>query len=648
MPKKSESFIESVRYSKVKQPAQRGFSKKKWEKSYDSTSCGTTEEERLFYSGLWFHEKFEEIRDLLKRVVYPEFSRAKLIRLEVGAINLTSNNVSKAMEHNIENTLKTGKDIFLPFNNYLIGEFAGIISASRYPLSQTLIQKPKEILRANTSKKSTETDFITWLNYKINLGTLYDLYETLLMRCIWNDWYVTRINEEILIMPANVQEFIEDAIGEARADTLASELTAWSFHIWSNLPTKIKRSLAELPFVTCEIKENEIRDFTLEVYTEELVQGAIPLEIGIEILGTEIYFQKLWKEQLPNFPGVTLRDFLNCWRVLASMAKDILLQTVDVTQDSEESLLKLSPVIHKNKLLEMISSALKISLEDAENIVKAFTFSGNVRQDLWHSPLIEVDSRKITLIIHALLYPNVLRSVEHWMTIGGLPLDRRGFIFEDYVREEILDIKYDGFYSYPDAIEFSRNEVSEEIDLVFIFGKCIYLCEIKCSLYPTEVLEMVNYKNVLCDASLQISRKAKLVWDNLEDFIEHIGCNWLARQEIQVFPFVLTNLSLGAGRLFVGIPVVDLKIFVKYFENPKIQLFAHIEDKGKVSSKHEFPFYSSVEEAQEKLPSYLFNPPQIEVYRQIFNHELKNIPNLGASSDSVFYARPFFEYDKYS
>lgn len=163
---------------------------------------------------------------------------------------------------------------------------------------------------------------------------------------------------------------------------------------------------------------------------------------------------------------------------------------------------------------------------------------------------------------------------------------------------------------------------------------------------------MVNHKDVLRDTSLQISRKVKLVQDHLEDFIKHIGCNWLAQQKIQVFPFVLTNLSLGAGRSFAGIPVVALKILVKYFENPKIQLFVQVENKGvgtsEVSARHEFPFYSSIEEAQEKLPSYLFNPPQIEVYRQIFNYELKNIPDLGASSDSVFYSRPFFEFDKYS
>jgi hypothetical protein len=64
-------------------------------------------------------------------------------------------------------------------------------------------------------------------------------------------------------------------------------------------------------------------------------------------------------------------------------------------------------------------------LRTAAQILDLLTFS-EVREELWLRPFVYVDEDEVAVLVSALSGPNLLRSIEQWMKVGGLDLDRRG------------------------------------------------------------------------------------------------------------------------------------------------------------------------------------------------------------------------------
>lgn len=86
----AESFISQVRNSQIRQPTQKGFSLNKGNTSFANITCPTTEDERLFEAGLWFHHRLEGVRNRLKTIDTTNIRRDKLIRLYAGTINFST------------------------------------------------------------------------------------------------------------------------------------------------------------------------------------------------------------------------------------------------------------------------------------------------------------------------------------------------------------------------------------------------------------------------------------------------------------------------------------------------------------------------------------------------------------------------------
>lgn len=84
------SFAKRVGSKKLlpKQPQQKEFSRKQWENEFLSTVCPSSEDERLYKSGLWFHKHFEEIGNQLNKIAKYNDKFENLIRFQVGAINI--------------------------------------------------------------------------------------------------------------------------------------------------------------------------------------------------------------------------------------------------------------------------------------------------------------------------------------------------------------------------------------------------------------------------------------------------------------------------------------------------------------------------------------------------------------------------------
>lgn len=73
----------------------------------------------------------------------------------------------------------------------------------------------------------------------------------------------------------------------------------------------------------------------------------------------------------------------------------------------------------------MLTTAMYVTESQAAQILDLLTFS-DVREELWLRPFVYVDEDEVAIFVSTLKAPNLLRSIEQWMKIGGLDLDCMG------------------------------------------------------------------------------------------------------------------------------------------------------------------------------------------------------------------------------
>jgi hypothetical protein len=223
--------------------------------------------------------------------------------------------------------------------------------------------------------------------------------------------------------------------------------------------------------------------------------------------------------------------------------------------------------------------------------------------------------------VAALSGPNLLRSIEEWLRIGGLDLGVRGPLFEQHSRIMLAASNaLPNVRIAPDSIDLG--ELGGDVDLCIQIGATILIGEVKCSLFPASPLEDHNYERILAGAAGQAARKAALV---AEDPITILGAQGFSVEQgspVRVHPFVLTNLPLGAGRNYSGVPVVDLAILNKYFGEGYLDKYVSQYPDGHVERGKRVVFYANYADAALQIRGYLESPPQIVTLREISHERL--------------------------
>ena len=87
-------------------------------------------------------------------------------------------------------------------------------------------------------------------------------------------------------------------------------------------------------------------------------------------------------------------------------------------------------------LSTLISSTVGINREESKSIIEFLTYCGNHEDELWIRPFYRIDD-DLYFSCGALMFPNLLRSIEHWMKNGGIELSDKGPLFENYIKREI-------------------------------------------------------------------------------------------------------------------------------------------------------------------------------------------------------------------
>lgn len=614
------SFVERVRNGELKTPTQPGFSLSGWSDSYSSVESPSILEQRLHDSGVWFAQRLVRVRDLLARYDYVGVPSDRTVQAHVGAANwfilndtqLYREQIDASLQHEVgeggAGAYSTGAYPVMRLHSLI----EGVVTSLRFPFDTAI----RESRLPAEGEMSEGVEALTKIRIRIQAGMIYDLLYFLWNECLWNDWYVDTSGEADVVVPSNTELAMARAVGERRWAELATELFVGLGMDWRRRTPAEREHLVSMPRVVELVREAGRR--RIETGPGDATSRNAPIELVTRAASTELYFGDLLSEELPNFPGLCIDHLISAWASLAPLADMVSDRFPELGPvDTLEQVIDYCPTFESLQLREVLTASMPITEDQAEQLLDLLTFS-NVREELWLRPFVRVDNETVAILVSALKAPNLLRSIEQWMKVGGFDLDRRGGAFERFVRERLAQgNKLSSFQIVRRPFTLEAENAREEIDLVARVGSTIIVGEVKCSILPTEPIEVHRYfDDRLRSGATQAARKAEFVKANFDAFVSQAGFTEVREEDADIIPVVLTNLALGVGMSFGGVPVVDLLILRRFVDEGVVGHNGYLNQDGEVVVESEEPLYASEAEAETALKEYLRDPPQLRQYKE--------------------------------
>ncbi|KAF0141399.1 MAG: hypothetical protein FD122_1647 [Stygiobacter sp.] len=642
-------FHEDLLNNKLHHPTQRKFTLEWLTEVFTQYTDNDTDDIRLYEASQWVFKKLDNVRLNISNIDFSSMRKEDLVASYFGFVNRDVN-ILLEMQENIE--IKDGEfieDVLQQrYKFHEIGpavsmadKFEGTIEALKYPLLQCF---HSEKYANKKAKQIDDSKILADMQRIINNGQFYLVIEKIWGDCLYKGYSIEKCNGYDRVKPPIEKNSMIDAIATFRIDSLVMQNMNYAKLIWKNtLPEQIKRELINFKVIKEIVGSGKSKKYVIKEYKYD--EEIPPQAYILDLLSRELYYTQLIDEPLPNLEGIILRKLIHVWHLLYSLG-DVTKKRLptDTEVKTIGKLKQFSTKIKIQDLATLISSVISVTRTDSMRIIEFLTYSGNNEDELWIKPFYKVDD-DLYFSCGTLMFPNLLRSIEHWMKNGGIELSDKGPLFEIYIKKEIDGaikkssmIKNAGVFL--EKLIIKKDDIKEEIDLVIWIGSKIIIGELKCVLYPTSPLEEYRYHNRLIEAKDQIKRKKIFVENNLETFLTKISLrDKINIEEIKIIPFVLTNLLIGGGKDIDGIPVIDLLLLNKYLRDGEMPLLVVIDKDGGEKAQHRHKFYENEQEAIDKLEEYIRNPSLINLYLNMIDFSKYDYPALKSED------KPFIKYE---
>lgn len=614
-------FANLVRHGKIAGPSRPGFRRTDWVERMGSTTLDAADQ-RILHAGIALDDFLSSIRKRI-RLDDIDLQPDAVIRLIVGFItynlSLIQENfgilveevaVSRQLKSTaiLKNAIETAGGQKFTADEVLTGCGDGI----KHMLRQLVNARPED--RSRGEKHVTVGDVVA-IVAEINNATLYHSAVEIWNDCLGNEYGVEFQDGNLEVCPSRPDLEIARVVSTYRRENMAlrdfmnfGEL--WNFK-WNRSEKKEK---CEIPLVVKIYGIQRIDRIDLGVNDKAL--NAAVLGVASMLWLRHGYYQSFLDEKLPKLANLSINQIVAGWRILQSLAAAILNSVKIEAADNPNEILRCSPRISNRLLCGTLAKALAVDQVHAQKLVDVFVFTGDNSQDLWLQPLLRLGEDYV-LVIPCIHSAKLERIVEGWMRQGGLDLDRRGLQFEKYCRNEL------NFHARRSAISAEIQIVShevkfidcdgnpEKIDIVVIVGGAVLLVEAKCILWPDDALRLSNYRETIEGAAAQIKRQREAVLSSYPEFVRRLReLGYEAPSDGSVSCCIITNSAVYAGFPIDGVPVVDLPMLARYFENKYIKI--ERRNNGRRVSENAIRFYGDANQAGQNLQSYLAAPPQLD------------------------------------
>jgi hypothetical protein len=626
----------------VRQPTQRGFTLTAWDAAYQATvtdGTATLADGRLHHAGRWFHARFENTRQALIAAGTDAVDQVELVRVLVGYANATIATLHHLGPIEVTAALPTvggssSTETFVSTDLSQDGYLTRLLDIFRFPLREAVSRGDEP---PASPRSSTSADLKRVLERLLPVATAYETLETLWGECVMHGWFVRETETLDLVEPVDQAREVARLIGQVREGDIRTQLVAQAVGQWPKLPSELREIFRTQPHVVRVVRAGRRR--RLVIGPARTPPGEPPPTVPVELAAQTVYLGAILDQPLENIRGVTVREITRAWRVLASLGHLLLNEHLPARHSFEMPTVgearAYAPAFERAELLRCLVRDAGFTAEHADAILDLFTFGRTPADELWLTPLVPVDDGLMVPALAPLTSPNLLRSQEHWLKVGGFAMDLRGGAFEQYMRDIISRaIRLPNAAAIKRSVTLTGAERPEEIDLVVRVGDVLLVGEVKCTLSPAVPVEFGRLFSLLDEAAGQVLRKCKAAGDQMHEVRRVTGWPDLP-DNARILPVVVSNLVSAAGHTFRGVPVVDELLLTRFLGDGFV--FHLVDARDAKSGRAKSVFYPTPADAPDALAGYLARPPQLEILQQLADWRTMDLIDMPGDAKPAAY-----------
>ena len=397
------------------------------------------------------------------------------------------------------------------------------------------------------------------------------------------DWYATKISDNphtLYYQPKNKTEHILKIVGNMRESQWLLQQFIDAEHTFRTIETSIAVDDLFAP-------RNE-NDFRAYIELVEICHDTRILDVGFR-------------------NGLKVKQYIKAWFTISELAaqhfnnnKQSLLETTNKVEVS--NLL----IISADDLIALLTDKGKLDQLSAQRSIDLLTY-WNMDHDVFSSPLFPTDKGTYLILTAIFASGNPARSIFRLLSHENRDLSFKGISSEKKLGNLFTRMGFNCLVSY----DFHNTHGKGDIDCIAYKDSAFIICESK-NIIPNESL-YDRYRTMELfakKASNQANRGVRFVNLHLSQICEHLSVQIPNREEVRIYPFIITNLFGFTGLIINGVPVCDFSALGKFAADKYV--YQIMRGKERINRMPVKQLYKGDVPTADELVNQLCNPFQVE------------------------------------
>lgn len=375
---------------------------------------------------------------------------------------------------------------------------------------------------------------------------------------------------------------------------------------------RIKRAKIENSVITLEFGQGNAKEH------KEIVDD---LQASIDA-----FYEFLQGETvLPQMANATVDEAISVWGAIQYIAMYVsTYKDYDVALFKRDDFSVVPSKIRKESLIEYVAKLTNIKASKVKMVIMKMEADWSRYNDMWTSMIYPVGDYYL-LPFYPILYSSPYNIIDQMMLRGGVDLDNRGKLFENYLYQQLTEKRT----SYPinclKAGVYGENGDSEEIDVVVGMKNVVLVADAKCIHYSVEPINYAEAWGRLEEGCEQAIRKALFIRNHPEHFLA-LG----DFSNKRFVPFVITNYPTYTGFSHNGVYVIDSHSFLAYMQGGYVTMREMGMNENPIIAAGRF--YQNEDQYSDNFESYLQSNPIKEIFRKRIY--IRDLPLMPESKDT--------------
>ena len=375
---------------------------------------------------------------------------------------------------------------------------------------------------------------------------------------------------------------------------------------------RIKRAKIENSVITLEFGQGNAKEH------KEIVDD---LQASIDA-----FYEFLQGETvLPQMANATVDEAISVWGAIQYIAMYVsTYKDYDVALFKKEDFSVVPSKIRKDSLIDYVVKLTNIKASKVKMVIMKMEADWSRYNDMWTSMIYPVGDYYL-LPFYPILYSSPYNVIDQMMLRGGVDLDNRGKLFENYLYQQLTEKRI----SYPinclKAGVYGENGDNEEIDVVVGMKNAVLVADAKCIHYSVEPINYAEAWGRLEEGCEQAIRKALFIRNHPELFLA-LG----DFSNKRFVPFVITNYPTYTGFSHNGVYVIDSHSFLAYMQGGYVTMREMGMNENPIIAARRF--YQNEDQYSDNLERYLQSNPLKELFRKRIY--IRDLPLMPESKDT--------------